>query len=78
MSGWPEDEKLKNVGNYNCAAVASDLEGVIQFHFHKVMGWSTEATAAFAAHMCQEMREQKIHGYWTWKVVYAQKPLDAE
>ncbi|KAJ4410301.1 hypothetical protein N0V85_003980 [Neurospora sp. IMI 360204] len=78
MSPWPKDPKQKEVGLYNYAAVTSDLEGVIQFLFQQVMGWSTEEIAIFAAHMRQEMKEQKIHGYWTWKVVYGQKPKDAE
>ncbi|KAK3495123.1 S-adenosyl-L-methionine-dependent methyltransferase [Neurospora hispaniola] len=78
LSPWPKDPKQKEIGLYTYAAVTSDLEGVIQFLFHKVMGWSTEEVAVFAAHMRQEMKEQKIHGYWTWKVVYGQKPEDAE
>lgn len=78
MSPWPKDPKQKEIGLYNYAAVTSDLEGVIQFLFQQVMGWSTEEITIFAAHMRQEMKEQKIHGYWTWKVVYGQKPEDAE
>ena len=76
VSGWPEDPKLKQVGLCACAAIVSDIEGVIQFHF-QLMGWTKEEIAVFAAHLRQEMRGQKIHGYWRWKCVYAQKPLDA-
>ncbi|KAK1780985.1 S-adenosyl-L-methionine-dependent methyltransferase [Copromyces sp. CBS 386.78] len=78
MSAWPVDPKLKEVGLYNYVAVTSDIEGVIQFLLHNVMGWSTEEISIFAAHLCREMKEQKFHGYWVWKCVYGQKPEDAE
>ena len=55
-----------------------DLEGVMQFMFNNIMGWSPEETASYAAHLRRELKDTKqFHPNMTWRVVYAQKPLDA-
>lgn len=68
----------KQIGLCGYAAVVSDIEGAIQFHFGQIMGWSTEEIAAFSSLLRKEFKESKQHAYWPWKSVYAQKPLDAE
>lgn len=41
------------------------------------MGWTGKEMANYAAAIRREYKEGKIHGYIKWRVVRAQKPLDA-
>lgn len=75
---WSDDKKMKDIGLFISCAISTDLEGALHFHFGQVMGWSPEEIKTFVAHVRQELAEKKQHGYWTWKCVYAQKPLDSE
>lgn len=61
MSGWPEDPMQKQVGLCGYAAVVSDIEGAIQFHFRQIMGWSTEEIATFGSLIRKEFKESKQH-----------------
>ena len=67
---------MKEVGLYAYVALNGDLEGVIQFVCGNVLGWSKEELSAYLAHLRQELKDMSIHGYWHWKLVYAQKPLE--
>ncbi|KAK3340025.1 S-adenosyl-L-methionine-dependent methyltransferase [Neurospora tetraspora] len=73
-SPWPRDPKQKEVGLYYYAAISSDAEGVMQFMFGNVLGWTQEQIAVFAAHARRELKDMSIHGYVRWQVVYGQKP----
>ncbi|KAK3948125.1 S-adenosyl-L-methionine-dependent methyltransferase [Pseudoneurospora amorphoporcata] len=74
ISPWPKDPKMKEIGLYTYATMTTDVEGLVQFMYTNVMGWSKEEVTVYAAHMRQELKNMKIHGYFNWKVVYAQKP----
>ncbi|KAK3400626.1 S-adenosyl-L-methionine-dependent methyltransferase [Sordaria brevicollis] len=78
-SPWPQDPKQKELGLFIYAVFTMDLEGVMQFMFNNIMGWSPEETARYAAHLRRELKDTKqFHPNMTWRIVYAQKPLDAE
>ncbi|KAA8633981.1 hypothetical protein SMACR_07617 [Sordaria macrospora] len=78
-SPWPKDEKQKELGLFIYAVFTMDLEGVMQFMFNNIMGWTPEETASYAAHLRRELKDTKqFHPNMTWRVVYAQKPLDSE
>ncbi|CCC12777.1 unnamed protein product [Sordaria macrospora k-hell] len=76
-SGWPTDPKQKELGLFNMVYLTQDLEGIFAYFLGEVMGWSDEALAGYAACVRKEFKEQKIHANWKWRVVLAQKPLDA-
>lgn len=79
LSPWDkEDARMREVGAFVKAALASDVEGVVQYMFGTVMGWTQEQIKAFADHLRRELRDESIHGYYHWKYVWAQKPEDAE
>ena len=73
-SPWPTDPKQKEIGLYCYATVSSDVEGLLQFMFGNVLGWTQEEMTVFAAHARRELKDLSIHGYWAWQVVYGQKP----
>ncbi|KAK1773907.1 S-adenosyl-L-methionine-dependent methyltransferase [Copromyces sp. CBS 386.78] len=78
LSPWSQDERMKQIGLYVLAALHSDVEGVVQYMFGNVMGWTQEEIKAFAVHMRRELKDNSIHGYYHWKYVWGQKPEDAE
>ncbi|KAL0473967.1 S-adenosyl-L-methionine-dependent methyltransferase [Neurospora intermedia] len=73
-SPWPKDSKQKEIGLYYYAAISSDVEGVMQYMFANVLGWTQEQIAVFGAYARRELKDMSIHGYVRWKVVYGQKP----
>ncbi|KAK3954202.1 S-adenosyl-L-methionine-dependent methyltransferase [Pseudoneurospora amorphoporcata] len=78
LSPWSQDERMKEMGLYVLGALHSDVEGVVQYMFGNVMGWTQEEIKAFAVHMRHELKDNSIHGYYHWKYVWGQKPEDAE
>ncbi|KAK3348396.1 S-adenosyl-L-methionine-dependent methyltransferase [Neurospora tetraspora] len=77
ISPWSKDKKMYEVGLYFYTAINQDLEGIVQFMFGKVLGWTAEEIAIYIATMKKEMNSKDIHPYFIYRVVYGQKPLDA-
>ncbi|KAI1393036.1 S-adenosyl-L-methionine-dependent methyltransferase [Hypoxylon trugodes] len=71
---WPEDENQKLIGQFSRLALDRDIEGYLNYIWTKVMGWSTEEIAVYAAHLRRELRSPNIHAYYAQKVVVARKP----
>ncbi|KAK3391895.1 S-adenosyl-L-methionine-dependent methyltransferase [Sordaria brevicollis] len=78
LSPWSADKRLNDVGAYARATLNDDVEGVIQFLFSTVLGWTQEEINAFGSRVRRELLDMSIHGYYHWKYVWAQKPEDAE
>lgn len=57
--------------------LAQDVEGFLNYFCGQVMGWTDKEMAKYAAILRREYREGKIHANIQWRVVRAQKPLDA-
>ncbi|KAL0465249.1 S-adenosyl-L-methionine-dependent methyltransferase [Neurospora intermedia] len=77
ISPWSKDKKMNDVGLYFYAVMNQDLDGVLQFMFGKVMGWTTEEIGIYIRHLKKEMKDMSIHGYFVFRKVYGQKPVDA-
>ncbi|WPJ65655.1 hypothetical protein SMAC4_09555 [Sordaria macrospora] len=77
LSPWPKDKKLRDVGLYFYAVLNQDLEGATQFIFGNVLGWTKEEISTYCSHLKAEIKNLKIHGYFPYRMVYAQKPHDA-
>ncbi|CCC12969.1 unnamed protein product [Sordaria macrospora k-hell] len=76
-SPWSKDPKLKELGLFFRTTWLSDIEGVCQFMFGNVMGWEKQDISTYIAHLKTELKNPDIHAYMVFRVVYAQKPLDA-
>ncbi|KAK3956947.1 S-adenosyl-L-methionine-dependent methyltransferase [Pseudoneurospora amorphoporcata] len=74
LSPWPQDPKEKEIGRYASVTISSDVEGLIQYMFGNVLGWSKEEMAVYSAHVRRELKDASLHGYSKWQVVYGQKP----
>ncbi|KAJ4404090.1 hypothetical protein N0V85_004953 [Neurospora sp. IMI 360204] len=77
VSPWSKDKKLNDVGLYFCTMLLQDLEGTLQFMFGKVMGWTTEMINIYIQYLKKELNNKDLHGYFVYRNVYGQKPLDA-
>lgn len=60
-----------------CAALTQDLEGALQFMYGTVLGWTEKEIKVYMQHVLKELRDMSIHPYFTYRMVYGQKPLDA-
>ncbi|KAK3946830.1 hypothetical protein QBC32DRAFT_356394 [Pseudoneurospora amorphoporcata] len=76
-SPWPEDAKAKEIGLYQYVFLIQDIEGFLNYFIGRIMNWSDKEMATYSACLRKEYRDRKIHAYFKWRVVLAQKPLDA-
>ncbi|KAK3355189.1 S-adenosyl-L-methionine-dependent methyltransferase [Neurospora tetraspora] len=76
-SPWSDDEKMKQLGLYYSAALTHDIEGFLVYFMPNYLGWTPKEIANYAATIRREFREAKIHANMRWRMVRAQKPLDA-
>ncbi|KAJ4364314.1 hypothetical protein N0V85_009293 [Neurospora sp. IMI 360204] len=77
ISPWSDDPKMKELGLYQSVAVTHDIEGFLVYLAPTYLGWTQKEIANYAAAVRREFRERKIHGIVKWRMVRAQKPLDA-
>ncbi|KAH6874386.1 S-adenosyl-L-methionine-dependent methyltransferase [Thelonectria olida] len=71
---WPEDKKLKTIGQWNNINTGYALEGAALAPFSRVHGWSREDIAAFVAGARMELNDPAIHAYWPIVSMYGRKP----
>ncbi|KAF4125428.1 23S rRNA U2552 (ribose-2'-O)-methylase RlmE/FtsJ [Geosmithia morbida] len=72
---WAKDQRLKLIGAWEQHNLLTNLEGLVMRIFNKGLGWTEEQTAVFLAHLRQDIRSNKMHGWWPYYIVYGQKPL---
>lgn len=77
LSLWSDAPKLKQLGLYLYVALTHDIEGFLTYLMPTYLGWTPKDIANYAATMRKEFREAKIHSNSKWRMVRAQKPLDA-
>jgi hypothetical protein len=44
------------------------------FMWTQVMGWTKEEVMVYVAHLRNQLRDRKVHGYFEMSVVYGRKP----
>ncbi|KAK3348395.1 S-adenosyl-L-methionine-dependent methyltransferase [Neurospora tetraspora] len=74
---WSDDPKMKQLGLYQSVALTHDIEGFLVYFMPNYMGWTPKEVANYATALRREFREAKIHSNIRWRMVRAQKPLDA-
>ncbi|KAK3954391.1 S-adenosyl-L-methionine-dependent methyltransferase [Pseudoneurospora amorphoporcata] len=74
---WPTDEKQKEIGLFQYIGLTSDIEGFMTYFLGQVMGWTENEMTKYASILRREYKEAKIHANLKWRIVRAQKPVDA-
>lgn len=64
LGGWPQDQKWKDVGNYNLVATEQGLEGFALFVLTTVHGWALEETQTYIAAVRKELKSKTNHAYY--------------
>lgn len=72
---WPKDPKLRLVGAFEQENLWVNLDGISLRVFQKGLGWSAEETSVFLAGVRKDIKDRRIHAYYPYYVVYAQKPM---
>ena len=64
IGGWPQDEKLKQIGFYNGAFIDQSLDGFAIFPVGEILGWSVDEVTALVAEMRKALREPRAMPYF--------------
>ncbi|KAK1755439.1 S-adenosyl-L-methionine-dependent methyltransferase [Echria macrotheca] len=73
-NGWPKDRKHKELGVWSYENIAGGLQGLSMALFTRGLGWSAEQLEVFLAGVRKDMKDTRIHAYYSIYIVYAQKP----
>ncbi|KAF4466146.1 methyltransferase [Fusarium albosuccineum] len=75
ISGWPQDPRKKEIGQFVHAALEQDLEGYILYMASQLLGWTMDEVRVYCVQLRRELRNTKrYHPYYWVRKVYAQKP----
>ncbi|KAK1772059.1 S-adenosyl-L-methionine-dependent methyltransferase [Phialemonium atrogriseum] len=75
-SGWPQDPKIREVGQFVKLALENDLEGYTLMLWKNVLNWPEEEFQVFLMGMRNVLKNKRIHGYFKVRYVYGRKPAD--
>ncbi|KAH7018305.1 S-adenosyl-L-methionine-dependent methyltransferase [Microdochium trichocladiopsis] len=75
---WSSEPRLKKSGLYAYLALDQDLEGYISYVWTRVLKKPIEEMHVYLARFRKAIRAPNARIYLPQKIVYAQKPLDAE
>ncbi|KAF5624556.1 phosphoethanolamine n-methyltransferase 3 [Fusarium sp. NRRL 52700] len=73
---WPKDPRMKLLGTWEMENLLSGLEAMVTRMFQKGLGWTDAEVTVFLAFLRKEIKNPRMHGYWPYYVVYAQKPKE--
>jgi len=73
-NSWPRDRKHKNVGSWNCENMYEAVTSISLMLFTNFLGWSAAEVEVFLVGVRKDLRNTRIHAYWTIYTVYGQKP----
>ncbi|KAG7405416.1 Secondary metabolism regulator LAE1 [Fusarium oxysporum f. sp. rapae] len=73
---WPKDPRMKLLGAWEMENLLSGLEAMVTRMFQKGLGWTDAEVTVFLAFLRKEIKNPRMHGYWPYYVVYAQKPKE--
>lgn len=73
IGGWPDDPRLRLVGQYTQLALEQDISGYVGFMAKLVAGWTEREVALYSAQLRRELRMGK-HAFYRQRVVWGQKP----
>ncbi|KEZ44048.1 hypothetical protein SAPIO_CDS3786 [Scedosporium apiospermum] len=74
---WPKNKKYKELGTWACENIANGASGLSLALFTRGLGWSAEEVEVFLSGVRKDMRNVRMHTYYTIIVVYGQKPEEA-
>lgn len=75
LGTWPRDPKMKMVGTYHRSVVWDALQGAAMGACTRGLKWSLEEFEVFLTEVRRAMMDTSVHAYFTFHVVYGQKPL---
>ncbi|CAF3513502.1 unnamed protein product [Fusarium graminearum] len=74
IGGWPQDNKLKQVGFYNGAFIDQSIDGFAIFPIGEILGWSFDEVTVLVSEMKKAFREPRSMPYFVVHMVYGRKP----
>jgi len=74
MNKWPAEKKMKEIGMWAHEASVSNLSGMSTALYTRGLGWSAEEVEVFLAGVRNDMKNLKIHSFWSIYVITGRKP----
>ncbi|KAK8164115.1 S-adenosyl-L-methionine-dependent methyltransferase [Phyllosticta citrichinensis] len=74
LGPWAKDERLKKIGMFNLLQAVEGIEAFSIRLFTKCLGWTLEEVQVFNAKVVADFKSKSTHSYFTYYVVYGQKP----
>ena len=71
---WPKEAVMKNVGMYNQCVLADALQGVSLGPYTRGLSWTAAEVEVYLTHVRKSLADTSVHSYYTFHVVYGQKP----
>lgn len=74
VSPWPKDKTLKHIGAFEHVNMTEGLENLSLRPFTSALGWSPEKTQLFLMDVRNDIKNRRIHAYYSFFVVFGRKP----
>ncbi|CAI6083279.1 hypothetical protein V2G26_018852 [Clonostachys chloroleuca] len=74
IGAWARDQKWKTIGMYNRSVIADALQGVAMGPYSRGLKWTPEEIEKYLIGVRRSLANTSIHSYYTFHVVYGQKP----
>ncbi|KAF2494639.1 S-adenosyl-L-methionine-dependent methyltransferase [Lophium mytilinum] len=71
---WASDRTLRNAGLLQMSAMLEGMEGISLRLFTHYTNWTLEELHVLLAKCRTEIKDKRLHAYWTLPVVYGRKP----
>jgi len=74
VGSWMEDDKWREIGQWNLLYLTTGLEGMALYILKNVLGWEYPEIQALTGRMRQALKDKRNHGYYEITVVYGRRP----
>jgi trans-aconitate methyltransferase len=74
LNTWPENPKLKEIGQWQLLNLLEGLEGFSLVLFTDILKWSKEELEVFLVDVRNDIGNRNIHAFWNLVAVIGQKP----
>lgn len=64
FNSWPKDEKLKEIGRWQCVNLDMGLEAFSLALLTRAAGWTQDEVLAMCSQVRKDIRDRRMHGYW--------------
>lgn len=69
INAWPKDKHMKKIGLFSCENTSQALEAFAMAPLTRFLGWSKEEVQVLTAGARADLKNPRLHAYWTMWVL---------